>query len=528
MKPFYITSTLPYVNADPHLGFALELVQADAIARYHRLLGEEVVFNTGTDEHGAKIYKKAEEEGLPVQLYINKYAERFKHLTKTLNISTTHFIRTTDADHKKAAQAFWKICFDKGDIYKAKYKIKYCTGCELEKTDSELENGRCSMHSNLSIEEREEENYFFKFSKYQKQLLKLYEYNPNFVLPDFRFNEIKRFVKDGLKDFSVSRLASKMPWGVSIPGDYEQVMFVWFDALINYISTLGWPNNKKTFENFWPGIQIAGKDNLRQQSAMWQAMLLSAGLPNSKQILIHGFITIDGQKMSKSLGNVLDPFKVVEKYGPDVVRYFLLREIPSTEDGDFSYKKLEERYQADLANGLGNLVQRVLTLIESNMLGELNYRANLEDKGVVETIKKSRETYSENINNFKLHEALGDVFGLVNFANGYVNQHKPWELAVPVPKLHWLSGMKGQLDGAAGAKATSGPGRPDHFLEVMTNLVLTVLNISFLIYPFMPQTAEKILKSFGWSLERGLAELDHQKLVIKKGEVLFPRLNKDK
>ncbi len=332
MNKFYITTTLPYVNSDPHLGFALEMVQADVIARYHKLLGKEVFFNTGTDEHGLKIYRKAQEEGKEVQKYVDEYAEKFKKLMPALGISSDiHFIRTTDEHHKKACQEFWNRCYDNGDIYKKIYNVKYCVGCELEKTESDLdENNCCLIHPNLEIENIEEENYFFRFSKYQKPLLDLYNKYPDFVVPDFRFNEIKEFVKRGLRDFSISRLKEKMPWGVPVLGDSEHVMYVWFDALINYVSTLGWPEssgqrtadsgqavrstfNVQRFEEFWGtqdepnALQIAGKDNIRQQAAMWQAMLMSAGLPNTRQIIIHGFITSGGQKMSKSLGNVADP-----------------------------------------------------------------------------------------------------------------------------------------------------------------------------------------------------------------------------
>jgi len=300
LKKFYITTTAPYVNADPHIGFALEIIQADVIARFKRLQGYEVAFGFGTDEHGLKIYQKALEQKKNPLAYCDEYAKKFVDLKKMLNLSVNYFMRTTNPAHIQAAQEFWSRCFQKGDIYKKNYKTKYCVGCELEKTDSELVENKCPIHPKLNIEIIEEENYFFRFSKYQEKLLRLYREQTDFVLPSYRLKEIQDFVQKGLEDFSVSRLKKKMPWGIDVPGDADHVMYVWFDALIYYISTLGWPKDEKNFNDFWPVVQVAGKDNLRQQSAIWQAMLMSAGLPNSKQIFIHGFITSNGQKMSKS------------------------------------------------------------------------------------------------------------------------------------------------------------------------------------------------------------------------------------
>ena len=373
-KAYYLTTTLPYVNAEPHIGFALEIVQADVSVRYHKLLGDEVFFNTGTDEHGLKIYRKALEEGKDAQKYTDEYAEKFKALKEKLNLyPDLHFIRTTDSHHKRAAQEFWKRCAANGDIEKKFYKTKYCIGCELEKTDSDLVDGACAIHPNLKIEFIDEENYFFRFSKYQERLLQMYKDRPDFVVPDYRFNEIKRFVEAGLEDFSISRLKKKMPWGVPVPDDPDHIMYVWFDALINYISTLGWPENGANFKKFWGtiespnGIQMAGKDQIRQQAAMWQAMLMSAGLPSSKQIVIHGFINVGGQKMSKSLGNVVDPIAIVDEYGTDALRYFLARHTHPFEDSDFTMEKFKDAYNANLANGLGNLVARVMQLAETHL-----------------------------------------------------------------------------------------------------------------------------------------------------------------
>ncbi len=373
-KPFYITTTLPYVNSVAHAGHALEYVQADILARYHALIGDEVFFNTGTDEHGVKIYRKALEEKKDPQAYVDEYAEKFKLVVQKLNLyPDVHFIRTTDPHHKAAAQEFWRRCIAAGDIYKKNYEVKYCVGCELEKTDSELQNGRCPLHPNLDIEIIKEENYFFRFSKYQVPLLDLYARRPDLVVPDYRFNEIRAFVAAGLEDFSISRQKTKMPWGIPVPDDPDQVQYVWFDALINYISTLGWPEENEKFEKFWgiidspKALQVAGKDQIRQQSAMWQAMLISANLPSTRQIVIHGFITSGGQKMSKSTGNVIDPMTIIDEYGTDALRLFLARHIHPFEDSDFTMEKFKESYNADLANGLGNLAARILTLAEANL-----------------------------------------------------------------------------------------------------------------------------------------------------------------
>ncbi|OGK13785.1 methionine--tRNA ligase [Candidatus Roizmanbacteria bacterium RIFCSPHIGHO2_01_FULL_38_15] len=469
MSKVYITTTLPYVNADPHIGFALEIVQADAWARAHKLAGDEVIFNTGTDEHGMKIYEKAKEAGKDPQEYVDEYAAKFHNLKKALDLSYTHFIRTTNPDHKKAAQEFWHRCEKNGDIYKKNYKIKYCIGCELPKTDSELVNGRCPLHPNKDLEIIAEENYFFRFSKYQKKLLDLYEKNPDFVKPAHRLDEIKKFVTAGLEDYSISRLKKKMPWGVSVPGDDDHVIYVWFDALINYISTLGWPNNEKNFNDFWPGIQVAGKDNLRQQSAMWQAMLMSAGLPPSKQIFIHGFITNKGEKISKSLGNVIDPFELVKKYGTDAVRYYLLDEIPTLEDGDFSYDRMAQLYESNLANELGNLVSRVTTLAENDGL-EIKIKENFSFK------------YMSEVNEFKINSALEDIWNQIKKLNKTINEKEPWKMDSKQRSTWLIDWLKG------------------------------LYNIANDLKPFLPDTAEKIMTATSGK--------------IKKIQPLFPRINK--
>jgi len=471
-NPFYITTTLPYVNADPHIGFALEIIQADALARHQRLLGNEVFFNTGTDEHGQKICQKAMEENKDPQAYCNEYAAKFDRLKSALNLSYNAFIRTTDSHHIKAAQSFWTLCWQNGDIYKKLYKVKYCVGCELEKTDSELVEGKCPLHPAKELELREEENYFFRFSRYQQALLDLYQKYPDFVIPNWRLNEISNFVAKGLQDFSISRLKAKMPWGIPVPNDPEHVMYVWFDALINYISTLNWPDDNEKFEKFWgtkdnpKALQVAGKDNLRQQSAMWQAMLLSAGLPTSRHILIHGFITANGQKMSKSIGNVVDPFVLVEKYGTDAVRYYLLKEMNPFEDGDFSEKRFIEIYNSDLANGLGNLVQRVAKMCETiNLDGFL-----LSEIG---DSYKFDDSFNY-LKQYRFNQALELIWLNIKTLDKYINEYKPWEKADNITE----------------------------FKEILWKIVVNrnsqeaILRVAKNIEPFMPDTAERIINIF--------------------------------
>ncbi len=460
MKHFYITTTLPYVNSDPHIGFALEIVRADAIARFHRLKGEAVFFNTGTDEHGLKIYQKAKEAGMVPQVYVDEYAGKFKGLSQkdALNLSVTNFIRTTDKHHIRATQEFWKRCYENDDIYKKHYSVKYCVGCELEKTDSELDGGKCPVHPTLQIEIIEEENYFFRFSKYQDALLKLYKDSPDLVLPKWRLIEIQKFVQGGLQDFSISRLKSKMPWGVPVPDDSEHVMYVWFDALVNYISAIGWPHDIDTFEKWWPVVQTAGKDNLRQQSAMWQAMLLSAGLPPSKKIVINGFVTSGGQKMSKSLGNVVDPLEIVREYGTDALRYYLIREVPTFEDGDFTREHFKEMYNAHLANGLGNLASRVMKMASEY----LSTPVVVVDATFDEVVKGEYEYFMDR---FELKKAADVVWRRISELDQYIEETKPFKTI----------------------KEDENKAKND-----VVYLVSGLQGVAHMIAPFMPETAEKI------------------------------------
>lgn len=468
LSPFYITTTLPYVNADPHIGFAMEIIRADVIARYKKLTGHEVFFNTGTDEHGLKIFKKANEAGQDTQTYVDGYAEKFRALLPALGIGVgegsvpVNFIRTTDVHHIAAAQEFWKLCDAAGDIYKKSYKIKYCVGCELEKTESELVNGRCPIHPSLELEIIEEENYFFKFSKYQQALLELYAARPDFVVPASRLGEIRSFVERGLEDFSISRLASKMPWGVPVPGDTEQVMYVWFDALVNYISAVGWPGNTTAdtakFEKWWNEsggvVQYCGKDNLRQQSAMWQAMLMSAKIPPSKQIVIDGFITSGGKKMSKSEGNVIDPMAIVAEYGAEPLRYYVCRELAPFEDSDFTMEKFKAAYNSHIANGLGNLSSRIMKMAEANLDGPVSIQKDIISKEFTSAVEK-----------YDLQSATNIIWKHIGALDEKIQESAPFKLV----KTDKLAAQK-----------------------IIEELVTGLYSVAQMLHPIMPETSDKI------------------------------------
>jgi methionyl-tRNA synthetase len=474
---YYITTTLAYINSDPHVGFAAEIIKADVIARWQRLLGKEVIFNTGTDEHGLKIYRKAKDLDMEVLDYCDQISNKFKELKEHLNLSYDRFIRTTDKHHIKAVQEFWKRCEENGDIYKKNYKLRYCVGCELEKTESELVDGKCHWHPNQELDNIDEENYFFRFSKYQDKLLELYNNNPDFIKPKHRLEEIKSFVKRGINDFSISRLKEKMPWGAPVPGDDTQVMYVWFDALVNYISTLAWPEEKGDFSSYWPGVQVAGKDNLRQQTAMWQAMLMSANIKNSEKVLVFGFLTSEGQKISKSLGNNISPIEYSKKYGEDALRYYLLEQIPTYGDGDFSVSNFESLYNSHLANELGNLASRL-----SNLIAKEGFDPEIK--------KNSDQEFNDNINElmskYELQFALHAIWEKIRQTNEYLTKKAPWKIEDKTKKE-----------------------------KVLEFSLQSLYDACLKLQVFLPSTCEKILNHF-------------EQRPISKIEPLFPKIKNNK
>lgn len=472
----YLTTTLPYVNDDPHIGHALEFIQADTLARYWRLMGHEVFFNTGTDEHGQKIANKAKESGQDVKAYVDHYAERFEKLNKEVfGLSHDAFIRTTDEHHIKAAQEMWRRCAANGDIEKRQYTGLYCVGCEVYYKESELDQNKCCLIHKKPVEEIEEENYFFKLSNYQKYL-EDYLATPGVIVPEWRRHEALTFVKGGLEDFSISRQKSRMSWGIPVPGDDEQVMYVWFDALTNYISTLGWGSEDESkFKKFWADgqtLQLAGKDQVRFQSVMWQAMLKSAGVKATDSVFYHGFINSGGHKMSKSLGNVISPFDVVDKYGLEATRYLLLRHVHPFEDTDITWERLDEWYTAGLVNGLGNLVARLTKMAETHLAEPIEKPA----------VNNFEPEYLQALDTFNLQAACDFIWKKVGELDERITVAEPFKLVKTDP-------------------------------EKAKNLIRELLGelyiIGRMLYPIMPKTNEIIKESI---------------LANKKPENLFNRL----
>ena len=488
MKKVFITTAIDYVNAVPHLGHALEKIQADTLARHHRALGDEVFFLSGSDENSLKNVRSAEKAGLPVKELVDQNSAKFFALKKALNLSYDDFIRTTEPRHVAGAQKLWEICSK--DIYKKKYSGLYCVGCEeFYKEDELTEDGLCPDHL-VKPELVEEENYFFKLTNYAAQIKKIIETDELKIIPESRKNEFLSFINSGLQDFCISRSAERAKgWGIDVPGDSSQKIWVWFDALINYITALGYGSDDETkFKEFWQGdgarLHVVGKGITRFHVIYWPAMLLSAGLNLPKAVFSHGYITVNGQKMSKSIGNVIDPFELVNQYGAEAVRYFLLREIPALGDGDFTYEKFEKRYNSDLASGLGNLFARTLAMVEKAGLNkDFKIAPNEYTLKEVEDIQKE---YNDNFIN--LNETLAEVWKLVAACDKYIDTEKPWAVTDEAKQK-----------------------------ELFSNLLYSLKNIAEMLKPFLPETSGKMFNS--------LNEKDGIYNIIKS-EPLFPRLVK--
>ena len=454
MERFYVTVAIPYVNSKPHVGYLYELVCGDVLARWHGLKGEDVFFLAGTDENATKNAQAAKELGIPTRKFVDQNSKLFDDLTKAYNISNTNFIRTIDPKHIKIAQEIYTKAYEKGDIYKGYYEGYYCQGCEAFLTDKDLVSGKCPEHK-TEPKWLKEENYFFKMSKYKDRILKLLA--NNFVVPDEKRREVYTRAKEGLSDFSVSRY--KQEWGIDVPFDKDHKIYVWYDALLCYISGIDYPNEK--FKKYWPAdVQIIGKGINWFHSVIWSAILMSAELPLPKKIAVHGYLTSEGEKMSKSLGNVLDPIELALDYGVDQIRYYLLREIPFGQDGDFSTKKLKDRVNGELVKELGNLVSRSLKLTEK-------VKGKIEGKAELKIDLKQINKYMDK---FELHHALNEIFIFIKHVNKYINDTEPWK-----------------LDGKELSNA-------------VYNLCESLRIIAILLHPFIPNTSDKILNQLGVKL----------------------------
>jgi len=466
-KKFYVTTPIYYPNDIPHLGHAYTTIACDVIARWHKQRGDEVFFLTGTDEHGKKIADTAEKNNLTPKQFIDKLIPIFKDYWKKLNIEYDRFVRTTDKDHEKVVQEILQKCYDNGDIYKGEYEGLYCIGCEAYYTEKDASDGKCPIHGK-KLEILKEESYFFKLSKYQNFLLDLYKKNPEFISPENKRKEIINRVKEELRDFSISR--TSFNWGVKLPFDKKHVAYVWFDALINYLSGIGYLKNKKQFEKFWPAdVHVIGKDIIWFHTVYWPAMLKSAGIKTPKKIFAHGWWTVHNQKMGKSAGNSVKIDDLISYAGVDSARYFLLRNAPFGDDGDFSEKALIDRHNNELADKLGNLISRVSGLIEKNGIEKTENK--LLEKLNEKEIEKLFEEY-------KFDKVLNEIFAFIDICNEYVQNKKPWETKDK---------------------------------KVLYELKESILKIGELLLPFIPESAEKITSIF--SLNK-----------IKKPEPIFKKI----
>jgi len=463
---YYVTTSIPYVNGEPHLGHAMEFVMADVLARAARQQGKSVLFSTGTDEHGGKNAEKAKEMGVTSEVFVDKMSQQFRELLKQLQISEDRFIRTTSDGHEQRAQIIWKNLSK--DIYKGKYVGLYCTGCEeyVSEKVAKHNNGVCPDH-NRPYEKLEEDNYFFALSRYNEQIRTAIENDSLTILPVSRKNEILSVLKEGLEDISVSRPKEKIGWGIPVPGDSSQTMYVWFEALMNYITGLGYPEHQD-FKDYWPAdVQVIGKGILRFHAGIWAGMLLALDLPLPKTLYVHGYVTVDNKKMGKSLGNAIPPSEIIARYGADAFRYYFLRHIPSYDDGDFSWEKFEAAYNNELANELGNAVQRTVAMIQKYQDGII---------GDIAPPRHDTAAYREALEQCRFDRALDEVWDQVRGLNQYIDEEKPWTIA----------------------KAGDG----EHLQEVLASAASDLLEIADLLKPFLPETATNIQTVFGEGIIR--------------------------
>jgi len=492
MSKYYISTSIPYVNGAPHIGHTLEFVQTDVLARYHRQKGNNVFFLSGTDENSLKNVRKALEKDMDVKDLVDQNSKKFLQLQEKYNIKLDDFIRTTEERHIKGVQKLWEAC--KKDIYKKKYKGLYCVGCERFYKESELVDGLCPDHKKAP-ELVEEENYFFKLSNYSDQLKGLIEKDKIRIVPETRKNEALSIIEQGLEDICISRSKERAHgWGIPVPGDDSQVIWVWFDALSNYINALGYGGGKDRFKEWWEEnnnkTHIVGKGISRFHALYWPGMLLSAGISLPETIFVHGYITSKGEKMSKSLGNVVDPFDVYERYGSEGIRYFLLREIPPFKDGDFTDQKFEDRYDSDLAKGLGNLVARVLSIADKIKIKDsLISKKEIDSSEFKSEIKKTKEEVDSYLNDFEFNKALKSVWELISFCDQFIEKERVWEESENQEKKILL-------------------------------LIYTIHQISRLLKSFLPETAEKILSGIKIKEEKEDLKISAQKI-----KPLFPKLN---
>ncbi|MBI4133161.1 methionine--tRNA ligase [Candidatus Uhrbacteria bacterium] len=494
MEKFYLTTPIYYVNDAPHIGHAYTTIVADVLARYWRMRGADVFFLTGTDENSQKNVEAAARAGeKDMQKYLDRMSALWQQTFDSLAITHTDFIRTTEERHTRGVAMFWKRVWDAGDIYSGTYEGWYCVGCEAFVTESDLVDGRCTIHQRPA-ERLQEKNYFFRLSKYRDALLNHIETHPDFVQPESRRNEIKSYIKDFMEDVSISRQSVK--WGIPVPGDPSQIIYVWFDALVNYLTGVGFGADEAAFNREWPAdLHLVGKDIIKFHCALWPAMLMSAKLPLPHRVFAHGFFTINGEKMSKSLGNFVDPLAVVKDYDLDTLRYYLLRDIPFGEDGDFSTERLQQRYESELANGLGNLVYRVLSMTEKYCDGVVPPRATgrAEFWGA----------YDRAMEELRPHDAIAALWGVVRESNRFIDEEEPWKLATT---------------------------HPDRLRDVLYILLENLRHIAWMLVPLMPETSLRIFASLGL---HDTMQLSHEQatqwgglspgMKTLKGTPLFPK-----